>query len=217
MDEANITYDGNRVRESYDLVAKQYAAEYYHELQGKPFDCQILARLGQLVPDTERIFDLGCGPGEIADFLCRIGTLAGGVDLSHNMLKVGKDLNPAVKFVQACMMELPFADHSLAGLVSFYGIVHFTLSEVQAAFQEFFRVLKNGGYILFSFHVGHEIVSIESFLNQQGAILNFIYFDVREIVNTVKDVGFEIQELVVRDPYVGVEHPSRRAYILLRK
>jgi hypothetical protein len=33
----------------------------------------------------------------------------------------------------------------------------------------------------------------------------------------LRTAGFEVEEVVERDPYPGVEHPSRRAYHFARK
>ncbi len=37
------------------------------------------------------------------------------------------------------------------------------------------------------------------------------------MVGYLRGVGFEIDEVIEREPYPDVEHPSRRAYIFARR
>jgi hypothetical protein len=48
------------------------------------------------------------------------------------------------------------------------------------------------------------------------ASVDFILFQPLEMTNYLKSAGFEIEEVIEREPYPGVEHPSRRAYIFAR-
>ena len=47
--------------------------------------------------------------------------------------------------------------------------------------------------------------------------LDFIFFETGEMKDHLKLVGFELEEVIERDPYPEVEYPSRRAYIFARK
>lgn len=47
--------------------------------------------------------------------------------------------------------------------------------------------------------------------------VDFVFFRVAEMTGFLTDAGFRVVECVERDPYPGVEHPSRRAYLLAEK
>ena len=58
---------------SYDAVAAQYAQQFQHELDHKPFDRKMLELLVEKVADQGPICDLGCGPGHVAAYLQAVG------------------------------------------------------------------------------------------------------------------------------------------------
>jgi trans-aconitate methyltransferase len=85
-DHRNDVRDSNtHIQESYDRVAREYAEEIYEELAGKPFDRELLDRFAKRV-DRGRVGDLGCGPAQIARYLCDRGVNAFGLDFSAGML-----------------------------------------------------------------------------------------------------------------------------------
>ena len=43
------------------------------------------------------------------------------------------------------------------------------------------------------------------------------FFSMAEITPLLRGAGFEIVESREREPYEGVEHPSRRAYLMARR
>ena len=44
-----------------------------------------------------------------------------------------------------------------------------------------------------------------------------VFFRPEEMTGFLREAGFEVREIVEREPYPGVEHPSRRAYIFAEK
>ncbi len=54
------------------------------------------------------------------------------------------------------MTDLALADASLAGLVAWYSLIHIPDDEIGSVFTHFRRVLRPGGLLLLSFHVGDE-------------------------------------------------------------
>lgn len=53
------------------------------------------------------------------------------------------------------MLDTGLEDNSINGIVCFYGIVHFTYTEVDPAIREWKRILDTDGRALFSFHIGN--------------------------------------------------------------
>jgi hypothetical protein len=47
--------------------------------------------------------------------------------------------------------------------------------------------------------------------------MRFFFFRPEEMTGFLESAGFEVGEVVEREPYPGVEHPSRLAYIFAEK
>lgn len=163
------------------------------------------------------VCDIGCGPGEIARYLRDLGADVIGIDLSEKMILEAETLNPDILFEQGNMLALDAQNHSFAGVAAFYAIVNLALDDVQTAINEFKRVIKNNGYLLLSFHSGNnESLRVERNVDGKNAAIDFIFFNADDILNILKDTGFEIVEAVIRYPYKDTEYQSTRAYILAR-
>jgi hypothetical protein len=79
------------------------------------------------------------------------------------------------------------------------------------------RVLMPGGRLLLSFHIGEDTSAVED-LWSSGAALEFHFFRVDTVVGCIRNAGFEIEEIVEREPYaIDVEYQSQRAYIFAKK
>ena len=114
------------------------------------------------------------------------------------------------------ILELEFNNDSIAGIVAFYTIVHFTKEQVHVAFGEVFRVLKPGGIFLFTYHIGEEKIHVEEFLGKKVDI-ELMLFNTDFICRCLKKSGFKINEVIDREPYPGVEYETRRAYMFAIK
>jgi SAM-dependent methyltransferase len=90
----------NSVESSYDVIAGEYAKHYADELTRKPFDRKMLDWLIEKVGTLGGICDLGCGPGQIAAYLASRGTTVCGIDLSEEMVRTARRLNPGLLFEQ---------------------------------------------------------------------------------------------------------------------
>jgi len=207
----------NELQKSYDAIAENYAIEYQHELNQKPFDRKILDWLIEEVNGRGIICDMGCGPGQIARYLKDHGAETFGVDLSEGMVKEATRLNPEIAFEQGDMFALSkITDSSIAGIAAFYSIVHIPSHALVNAFREFIRVLIPGGVLLLSFHVGSEEVHRDEWWGKEVSI-DFFFFETEEIKRYLGDAGFVLSEVIQRDPNAEVEYPSRRSYIFANK
>jgi ubiquinone/menaquinone biosynthesis C-methylase UbiE len=200
---------------TYDAVAEEYASHFFDELSKKPFDCSLLTKFAQAMPEGGRVCDMGCGPGHIARFLSERGANVLGVDVSPAMVEVAGRLNPELTFEQGDMLCLQFPDGSFAGITAFYSLIHIERSRVAQALAELFRVLTPGGRLLCSFHVGEGEVHPQEFLGQ-SVPFHATFFSVEETAANLAAAGFVIEETPSRAPY-GFEYPSQRAYLLVRK
>jgi SAM-dependent methyltransferase len=202
---------------SYDRVADEYARHLYDELRHKPLDRQLLDKFADNVRGTGLACDLGCGPGQVARYLHEREVTMCGVDLSQRMVERARALNPVVEFHQGDMRSLDVPDEAWAGIAAFYAIVNLPPVEVAQAIREMWRVLRPGGLLLLSFHIGEEVSHVED-LWGCAVCLDFYFFQTEDVAGNLAATGFELEEIVEREPYAPeVEYQSRRAYILARK
>lgn len=199
---------------TYDRVADEYVRRIFHELDDKPFDREILTRFAERVRGRGRVVDMGCGPGHVARFLHDLGVDVTGLDLSNGMVQRARELNPGIAFRQGDMGALDMASASLAGIVAFYSIVHLGPESLVTVLGELRRVLAPGAPLLLAFHIGNESVHLDEWWGHEVAV-DFVFFDPETIKIRLEEAGFRIVEALEREPYPGVEHPSRRAYLLV--
>lgn len=201
----------------YNKTATNYADKFMHELEGKHLDTILLKAFITENIGKGKLIDLGCGPGQTARFLFEHGfTDLMGVDLSPEMIGVARQLSPHLHFEVADMLNLQYPDNSFGAAIAFYSIVHFDHEQLGTTFSEMKRVLANEGQLLFSFHIGDNIVHLDNFLDHPVEI-DFHFFEVETIHNILAETGFEIVDIIERQPYANIEHPSERAYIWVKK
>jgi len=201
------------VQNSYDNVAREYADKLYGELAGKPFDRERLDLFARRLRDG-RVCDLGCGPAQIARYLRDRGVDAFGVDLSAGMLAEARRLNPDLQLVQSSMLALGVRSESLDGIAAFYCILHIPREQVSCALAEMRRVLKPGGLLLITFHVGKDSTHLDELFGKP-VNMDAAFFTTAEVCDYLQAAGLRVEEALERDPYAPeIEYQSRRSYIL---
>lgn len=200
---------------SYDRVAQQYAAEYFDELERKPFDRELLDRFTESVVDKGEVCEIGCGPGHIARYLKDRGVNIRGLDLSERMVDAARHLNPDIHFDRGDMLDLDLPDGSLAGIVSFYTIIHLKRDDVTRALREMLRVLQPGGRLLLSFHGGEGELHRDEWYGQPISI-DVTLMTNDEVVGYLNAAGFTSIKVNEREPY-EFEYPTRRMYATASK
>jgi len=117
------------------------------------------------------VLDLGCGTGLQVPLVQESADRITGIDISEGLLQVARRKFSNVNFLLADACDLPFQDSYFDTVIS-YGEVFSHISEYKTAFKEAIRVLKPGGYFLFS------ILNIWN-------IRTFLYFrELREAIRT---------------------------------
>ncbi|MFE0629799.1 class I SAM-dependent methyltransferase [Streptomyces sp. NPDC058864] len=145
-------------RTSYDTVATNYADQVRNLLDETPYERMVLALFADLVRATGAgpVADVGCGPGRITAYLHELGVDTLGIDLSPAMIEIARRDHPGLRFEVGSMTDLDLADASMAGLVAWYSLIHVPDDEIGSVLRHFRRVLRPGGPLLLSFHVGDE-------------------------------------------------------------
>ena len=204
------------LQNSYDRVAEEYANQFFHELNQKPFDRKMLDFLAEKVTGRGVICDMGCGPGHVAHYLHGRGAQVCGIDLSPEMLRQARRLSPDITFRQGNMLALTgVADNSYGGIAAFYSIIHIPRLQVVEALRELKRVLRPECTLLLTFHIGQQTIHRDEWWGRE-VFLDFHFFGTEEMKGYLRAAGFEIEEVIERDPYPDVEYQSRRAYIFAK-
>ena len=133
-----------------------------------------------------------------------------GIDLSQEMIKHARTLNPEISFETGDMLKLDLSDDSLAGIVSFYAIIHINRVDVTRALREMYRVIQPGGKLLVSFHGGKGELHREEWYGKPISI-EVTLFEKEEMSGYLEAAGFEVERIVQREPY-EFEYPTPRLY-----
>ena len=113
-------------------------------------------------------------------------------------------------------MGLDAPDGAWAGIAAFYSIIHIHRDDMTRALGELRRVLRPGGILLLAFHIGDDTIHLDEWWGHKVSV-DFFFFRPDEMAGCLRATGFEIEEMIEREPYPDVEHQSRRSYIFARR
>ena len=192
---------------SYDEIADAYAAKVvaspYNALYERP------AMLAEMPPlEGRRVLDAGCGSGIYAGLLADRGARVSAIDESAGMVEharrrlAGRDVDLRVADLR---QPLPFEDGSFDGIVSAL-VLHY-MRDWGTALAEFRRVLRPGGWLLFSTHhpaadAAHfspaHYLDVELTHDTWDGVgtVRFYRRPLSRIINDVADAGFAIERMV---------------------
>ncbi len=206
-----------RVVAAYDAVAREYADALCNELDHKPFERWLVARVADLAGGAP-IADAGCGPGHITAALVEAGADAHGFDFSAGMVAEALRRFPHVPFTQANLRTLPASPHAdgWGVVLAWYSMIHMAPTELRGVITHLGSGLAPGGWLVIALHLGPEVrhlsawwdrpVDVEFVLHREGAVLH-----------AVAGAGLELVESYSRSPLAGVEVATRRLYVLARR
>jgi ubiquinone/menaquinone biosynthesis C-methylase UbiE len=212
---ADSTTDDS-VRNAYDTVAADYSELLRTALTAKPFDRAMLVAFADLIKTGSlgRVADLGCGPGHVTAFLHGQGLDAFGMDLSSQMVAIAKKDYPELRFEVGSMRTLALQDRTLGGITAWYSIIHTPPAQLPATFEEFSRVLVDGGYVALAFQVGHERVHIEHGYGHSVS-LDAYRMDPNATIDLLASAGLIVKARLVREPDAQEKVPQ--AYLLAQR
>lgn len=96
------------------------------------------------------VLDAGCGYGEMTSEVAKKAKSCVGIDLSETMIGIGKTTYPILDLRVASIEGMPFNDGSFD--VVYSSLVLHYLKDLRPALREVARVLKKGGFFVFSIH-----------------------------------------------------------------
>lgn len=138
------------------------------------------------------------------------------------MIEIARQHAPRLAFTVGSMLNLPVANNALGGAVSLYSIIHLTPSERSAAFHEFARVVRPGGWLLLAFHVDSiefaagDINHLKSWFGEPVELDGY-FLEPDDVVSQLVAAGFTLEVRLERKPLERVEYPSRRCYLFAHR
>jgi SAM-dependent methyltransferase len=198
-------------RETVNRAARTYHDLFHDELEGKPYDRQLLDRFAARFSKTSLILDAGCGPSfHIGRYLLNRGVEVEGVDISDECVTLAQELNPGARIRCGELGNLDCPDESYDGILAYYSIIHTPKRFVGRLFDEFHRLLRPGGLLLTAVKTGETDGWMEDVLGT-GARIWFTYFTMEEITDYHQQAGFGIEFMEQRKPY-DTEIENERIY-----
>jgi ubiquinone/menaquinone biosynthesis C-methylase UbiE len=198
---------------AYDAVSARYAEFSRDELDGLPLDRAVLAAFAEhvRVGGGGLVADLGCGQGRIGAHLAGLGVDVTGIDLSPALLEIARATYPGLRFETGSMHALPLGDATLAGIVSWYSVIHAAPGDLPGYLAEFARVLRRGGHLLAAFF---EAVN-EPVTAYDHKVTPAYRWPVGELAALAGEAGFTEVGRMSREPRDGERF--RRGHLLMRR
>ncbi len=122
-----------------------------------------------------------------------------GVDLSSQMVAIATKDYPAMRFQVGSIRALALESGTLGGITAWYSIIHTPPAQLPATFDEFSRVLVEGGYLALAFQVGNEQVHIEQAYGHSIS-LDAYRMDPNDTADLMASAGLLVKARLVRQP-----------------
>ncbi|MGW0182414.1 class I SAM-dependent methyltransferase [Nocardia sp. NPDC003345] len=181
----------DRTRSGYDSIATAYAAHFADVLDVDPWARALLTAFAEETAGSGPIVEFGSGPGDTTAFLAARGLSIRGIDLSPAMVALARRAYPEIRFDEGSMTAPDVEGGSLAGVVSWYSLIHIPPAGRPEVLGEFHRVLRPGGRLLLGFQAGAEVVRHNEGFGRRIA-LDFHRLDPAEIAAELEAAGFTI-------------------------
>jgi SAM-dependent methyltransferase/heme-degrading monooxygenase HmoA len=203
-----------RIAESYDAVARDYAANVVG-VERKPLDLAFLDQFVRMLDGRGPVWDIGCGPGDVTRHLHDRGVDVCGVDLSPAMIAEARHAHPGIAFSVGDLANLDAAASSLAGIVAFYSLIHLPPHEIQSVLHDFGRYLQRDGLLLIALHAGEGVNEVQEWFGKPVSLHGY-FFQPAQLMNMLQQAGFVVVSSLSRPPYPEIEFSSQRVYLLAR-
>ncbi len=131
-----------QMEQDYDAIA-----DHFSQTRQAPWpEFDIIEKLVNPVASIHelKLLDIGCGSGRLSEIQKNIaGCTYTGIDLSNELLELGRKQYPDVNFIHGSMLELPFKDNSFDFITAIASLQHIPSRQYQIqALQEMARVAK---------------------------------------------------------------------------
>jgi len=200
------------VTSSFDRVADLYRREFADELDRKPFDRALLARVAARFAPGRPVLEVGAGPGHVAAHLAASGVAMVVSDASLGQAREAVALDPARPVLGADLALLPVGAGRLGGLVAFYCLIYGPAECLDDVFADWHGALAPDGLVVIAVHAGEGALRVDEWQGRR-VDMTVVLRDPDDLVARLGAAGFAVDECTVRPPYAD-EHRTDRCYIV---
>lgn len=195
---------------TWDARADHYLRLFRDELDGKPFDREVLDAFAGRVTEGGRVYDVGCGPcGHVTELLATHGLDVLGIDLAPRCVALASRERPGCRF--SVMDQRDIAGERLDGLVSYYSLHDQPKGELAATLASWAAAIRPGGQLLIVAKEGTCDGVIDDPLGSDLRVY-WAEFAEYELRAAAGEAGFRVDDCTVREAYAD-EIPARRIYL----
>ena len=148
-----------QVRQSYASIADLYIELFGTSQRVHPDDLAFIAR--HLGSRPGAVLDLGCGPGHITGYLRALGADATGIDMVPEFIDHARAAHPGGRYELGSLERLDAADHSVAGILAWYSLIHLPPRDVHGVLTEFRRAMAPAGTLVLGLFDGDEVAAFD--------------------------------------------------------
>lgn len=144
----------------------------------------------------EKILDIGCGTGDLANELVKMGVQITGIDRSETMIEEAKKKYPTIPFFVKDILKLNYT--STFDAVFSNAVLHW-VKQPKQALEEIYISLKSGGRFVAEFggkdnvkKISQQIILEREKLNYSAANIDFPWYfpSIGEYTSLMEEVGF---------------------------
>ncbi len=196
MDQYKETFD------TWNKIASLYEEKFMKlDLYNESYDlfCKLLNN------ENASIFEIGCGPGNIAQYLLskHPGFDLFGIDVAPNMIELAQKNNPSAKFSVMDCREIDSVQSTFDGIICGFCLPYLSGEEAGKLVKDAFRLLNTGGVIYLSFVDGATDQSGYK-TGSGGNRVYFYYHQIGKLEKILTEHGFtDIQYLKVKYSNTG--------------
>lgn len=147
--------NSERVRKAYSAVTDLYIELFGTVQQVHPDDLAFIGRHLSIQPG--KVLDAGCGPGHITAYLRSRGVDTMGIDLVPGFIAHARATHPDGEYQLGSITSLDVVDHSIAGILAWFSLIHLPPQKIDGALAEFRRAMAPAGTLVVGFFDGDDV------------------------------------------------------------
>ena len=193
----NYTSEEKRkiVKDDYNAIADTYAKCYSEIEYCKAYIDEFIASLA-----GKKVLDIGCGAGQITDYLTQRGIGAIGIDFSEKLLKIAKQNFPNSKFILADICDYEQKEQ-VDGIITKDVLFHLSDENLIQVLHKFRRMLKPNGNLCIIMDMPKEAgeqIFVEELDDKYQIYYN--YLTPEKLKDLLEKTGFSIENIqLVKD------------------
>jgi len=195
---------------TYNQTANFYEADTAGHLRNtKPLADFFIKNLS-----SNKVLEIGCGPGYHARYFSQHGLLVTATDFSEKFVAMTRSRAPKAKVLKMDMRKLKFPASHFDGIWAMASFLHIPKNQGKKTLLGFNRVLKSGGLLLISVKLGtgERVISKQYYgggVRNHRGIKFFAFYKQEEFKRLLESCGFTIikslfDENKYGEPFINV-------------